>query len=117
MKQLVVIVAGLLLLVPARADGPPAEIEYLLQEIGASGCTFIRNGKEHTAEDAEDHLRMKYRRGKRYADTTEHFIDRLASRSSLSKKPYMIDCPGMQPVPSGTWLYSRLNEFRADKES
>ena len=41
------------------ADDTSAEIEHLLTEIGGSGCTFIRNGDRHSAEDAEDHLRIR----------------------------------------------------------
>ena len=113
MKQALLIFAGLVLIGPARAEAPQSEIEHLLNEIGSSGCTFVRNGKQHTAEAAEDHLRMKYRRGKRYADTTENFIDRLATASSWTKKPYMIDCPGENRMPTGAWLYLRLDELRS----
>ena len=109
-----ILICALVLLAPAtHAEQAPAEIEYLLTQIGSSGCTFIRNGKEHSAEDAEDHLRMKYRRGKRYADTTENFIDRLASKSSISKKLYMIECPGEAPVSTGSWLHSKLDSYRS----
>ena len=90
----------------------PTEIDYLLTAVGKSDCAFIRNDKRHSAEDAEDHLRMKYRRGKRYAPTTEAFIERLASRSSMSKKLYLIDCPGEDLLPSGDWLTERLTEYR-----
>ncbi len=90
----------------------PTEIDYLLSAVGASDCAFIRNDKRHSAADAEDHLRMKYRRGKRYAPTTEAFIERLASKSSISKKLYLIDCPGEGLAPSGEWLTERLAEYR-----
>ncbi len=100
----------------AHADEVPAEIEYLLTTIGSSDCVFIRNGKRHDARDAEDHLRMKYRRGKRYAPTTEAFIGRLASKSSMSKKLYHIECPGAEPVPSGEWLSQRLAEYRVSQD-
>jgi len=96
----------------AIADVAETEVEYLVSTIGASDCTFIRNGKRHSAEDAEDHLRMKYRRGKRYAPTAEKFIERLASESSMSKKPYYIECEGQEAVPSGEWLMARLNDYR-----
>jgi hypothetical protein len=99
----------------ARADQTATEIDYLLSTIGQSDCVFVRNGKEYDAEDAEAHLRMKYRRGKRYAPTTEKFIERLASKSSMSKKPYFIECSDEQRVPSGQWLTDLLSEFRADK--
>jgi hypothetical protein len=98
---------------PVHASEIPVEIDFLLTVIGESGCTFIRNGKEHNATDAEKHLRTKYRRAKRYAPTTEKFIENLASRSSMSKKPYMIECEGQHAVETGAWLEARLENFRA----
>jgi hypothetical protein len=95
-----------------RADQTATEIDYLLSTIGQSDCVFVRNGKEYDAQDAEAHLRMKYRRGKRYAPTTEKFIERLASMSSMSKKPYFIECGDEQRVPSGQWLTNLLSQYR-----
>ena len=106
----------LLSLVPvgAKADETAAEIEFLLSTMSSSDqCTFVRNGKTYAAKDAESHLRMKYKRGKRYAPTTEMFIERLASKSSISKKPYFIECDGKEPVQSGQWLTQLLNDYRA----
>ena len=104
---------------PAIADETPTEaeteIEFLLTAVGASGCAFIRNGKTHSSADAEAHLRMKYRRGKRYATTTEKFIERLASSSSMSKKPYLIRCGDAEAVPTGDWFLERLEEYRASE--
>ena len=98
----------------ARADSEiPVEIDFLLTSVGSSACTFIRNGERHDSRAAEDHLRMKYRRGKRYASTSEEFIDRLASKSSLSRKLYYIECEGEEKIPSGDWLTERLGEYRA----
>ena len=112
--RLVVPLLVLALSMPAVvfADQAETEIEHLLATVGASGCTFIRNGSHHDAEDAASHMRMKYRRGKRYATTAELFIERLASKSSISGKPYTIDCPGSGAVPSGDWLTARLQEYR-----
>ncbi len=103
-----------LLSLSARADDAVAaiEIDYLLTSIGSSGCTFIRNGDRYDSDSAEDHLRMKYRRGKRYAPTSEKFIERLASNSYFSKKPYYIECKGAEKLPSGDWLMKRLDEYR-----
>jgi len=56
---------------------------------------------------------MKYGRAKRYASTSEKFIERLASNSSLSKKLYYIECAGEEKVPSGDWLMERLGEYRS----
>ncbi len=114
---LLLIVPVLVLITIARAEEIPPEIDYLLTSVGNSDCAFIRNGKRHNAADAEDHLRMKYRRGKRYAPTTEAFIERLASKSSMSKKLYHIDCPDEEPVPSGEWLTQRLAEYRENQDA
>lgn len=109
---LIGIVAIMSLPAMAYADETESEIEYLVSTIGTSDCTFIRNGKRYDAGDAEAHLRMKYRRGKRYAPTAEKFIERLASASSMSKKPYYIECGGQEAVPSGEWLTTQLQSYR-----
>jgi hypothetical protein len=112
--------ALLLCLLPLSAgadDEVPTEIDYLLRSIGSSNCTFIRNGESHDSLEAEDHLRMKYRRGKRYAPTSEKFIKRLASKSLLSKKLYYIDCESEERMPSGDWLMKRLGEYRTASTS
>lgn len=93
-----------------QADDP--EIEYLLNQVGDSGCVFIRNGGEHSAADAEDHLRMKYRRGRKYFDNADEFIKRIASKSSWSGKPYRLRCGDAQPEPTGAWLAAMLKSYR-----
>ena len=99
------------------ADQAETEIEHLISTVGESGCTFIRNGSRHDAEDAASHMRLKYQRGKRYATSAELFIERLASKSSFSGKPYAIECPGSDAVPSGEWLTARLQEYREQQAS
>lgn len=117
MRVIAAIVLLIILLLPgARADDTLAEIDYLLSSLGSSDCTFIRNGKRYSAHDAEAHLRMKYRRGKRYASTGEKFIERLASESSVSNEPYYMECDSEERVPSGDWLMQRLNEYRASSD-
>ncbi len=106
------LLSAMLLPAVAAADATETEIEYLITSVGESGCTFIRNGSRHDAGDAASHMRLKYRRGKRYATTAELFIERLASKSSFSGKPYAIECPGSEAVPSGDWLSARLREYR-----
>jgi len=88
------------------------EVGYLIDSVSESGCKFVRNGKEHTASEAADHLRMKAKRGKRYYDTTEEFIDRIASKSSWSGKPYTIQCDDKPAVTAGDWFTRMLTEYR-----
>ena len=94
-------------------DSMDAEIDFLLQAVAGSGCTFIRNGKEAKAADAVDHLQMKRRRGKRYYSSTEEFIERIASSSSWSGKPYLIACDDAEPAPIKDWYLNALAEFRS----
>ena len=93
---------------------PSTEIEYLLHAIGQSNCVFTRNGTDHSATEAEDHLRMKYGRTKSRIKTAEAFIDRLASESSWTGKPYTMRCTNKQLEPSQQWLYRVLEQYRQD---
>jgi hypothetical protein len=95
------------------ADQAAPDIEYLLTTLGQSDCTFIRNGKEHSATEAESHLRMKYERGRKYVDSADQFIDQLASKSSWSGKPYYIQCPGEDQQQTSAWLTQRLAQYSA----
>lgn len=88
------------------------EVDYLIEAVAGSGCDFERNGHYHDASDAAEHLRMKYQRGKRYADTSEHFIERLATKSSWTGKAYKIHCQG-NSQPSGEWLLQQLHQYRS----
>jgi hypothetical protein len=96
----------------AWADTTGAEIEYILATVGQSECVFIRNGTEHPAGDAESHLRMKYKKGARYVDSSEDFIDRLASSSSWTGRPYHIRCPEEAEQTAAAWLHSMLRDYR-----
>ena len=87
------------------------EIRALIQAVAESGCEFNRNGSLHSAEAAAEHLELKYSRGKRYANSAEAFIDRLASKSSWSGKPYQMICD-QQTQAAGDWLTATLQEMR-----
>lgn len=103
---------SILLSVSAVADTPATEIQYLLESVGQSGCVFVRNGKTHAATEAESHLRMKYGKTKFWIDSSEQFIERVASKSSWSGKPYFIDCPNVDREPAGDWLSQKLAAHR-----
>lgn len=93
----------------AEAD---AEIRGLIQAIAESGCEFDRNGTRHSAQDAAEHLELKYSRGKRYVKSAEDFIQRLASKSSWSGTPYQMICDGEAEAASD-WLSTTLVQLRA----
>ena len=90
------------------------EIEYLLDQIGSSGCAFVRNGKAHDSEAAAAHLAMKYRRAQRYVGSAEQFIERIATGSSWTGEPYQVACEDKAPVASAAWLSGALERHRKD---
>lgn len=107
--------ALLLALVPGHGaladEAAEREIDYLLAFVEQSGCIFVRNDTEHNSADAADHLRLKYSRGSRYVKSAEQFIDRLASESSWSGKPYTVTCDGRTET-AGAWLHRALDDYR-----
>jgi hypothetical protein len=111
--QICCLIAGLVFF-PAAAIADETidqEVEYLLEFVAGSGCTFHRNGEDHNSADAADHLRLKYRRGKKYVNSAEQYIDRLASKSSWSGEQYTVTCDG-QSLTSKAWLHEALREHR-----
>ena len=96
----------------AWADTTDAEIQYILTTVGQSECIFVRNGTEHPPGEAESHLRLKYRKGARYVNSSEDFIDRLASSSSWTNRLYRIRCPGEAEQTATVWLHSMLRDYR-----
>lgn len=94
------------------SSGAEQEILQLILVVEDSQCEFERNGTRYNSEDAADHLRLKYNNGRRYADTADHFIERLASQSSFSGKPYFIQCQDKPKEPSASWLKRALAEMR-----
>lgn len=112
--------ASLLLLVTslAHAAPPPAtqrEIAQLFDALEHSGCRFERNGSWYDAPKAREHLQRKYdyllRRDA--VRSTEAFIDLAASKSSMSGRPYRVQCAGTAPIDSGPWFRNVLARVRA----
>ncbi len=107
-----------LLTAAAPAQEPSAatrkEIAHLFQALGQSGCQFQRNGSWHNANKAAAHLQKKYTYllAKELVPTTETFIDRAASKSSLSGKSYRVRCPGAADVDSRAWFTAEVARWR-----
>ncbi len=108
------VVVTLLLSSPVvvHAENYQQEIEYLLLKIEKSSCTFHRNGSEHDSVKAADHLRMKYGRVKSRINSSEKFIDLLATKSSWTGNSYRLECEQGQLQPTGAWLHKVLEESR-----
>jgi hypothetical protein len=112
-------VLGLALLTVASA-APPAiaqtEINYLLGFVESSGCEFYRNGSWYDSKRAQAHLRDKYEMlaAADKINTAEDFIEKAATKSSLSGRSYQVRCGGGEAVTSNQWLRDVLTRYRAD---
>lgn len=103
---------------PALAAPPPVaerEIAALIAELGRSGCRFERNGRWYDAATARAHLQKKYDylRKRDLVDSAEQFIARGASESSMSGKPYRVQCAPQPATPAAAWFKQRLAAIRA----
>jgi hypothetical protein len=106
--------------VAAEPDGAArTEIQHLLQHLESSGCQFQRNGSWYAPQRAADHLNQKYEYllKKGLVTSAETFIERAATQSSQSGKPYAVKCGDAAPVASADWLRDELQRFRAKKEN
>jgi hypothetical protein len=110
-----------LILVAAQAMGAsrPAEeqasIDWLLDQIGNSKATFIRNGKEYDAVKAVSHLKTKLLFAGRRVQTVRQFIVGVASHSEETGKPYEIRLPDGKQGPMAKWLMERLAVYEQGK--
>jgi hypothetical protein len=90
------------------------EVAFLLGYVEGSACEFYRNGSWNTARKAQAHLRDKYKYllARDQIETAEQFIERAASRSSLSGQDYMVRCGGGSAVTTQRWLSDELARLR-----
>jgi hypothetical protein len=115
----IVLGAALLLSSPSRMSAAephrPGEIARLIDALATSDCRFERNGKWYGAAEAKVHLQRKYDwlRKRDLEATAEQFIAGAASHSSVSGKPYHVQCPGQPRQASADWFGQQLRRLRA----
>ena len=85
------------------------KIDALIEHIGSmKNSVFIRNGSEHPAGEAAEHLRRKWNSAANEITTAEAFIEQIASRSSLTGEPYQIRFSDGSVVQAETYLREQL---------
>lgn len=93
------------------------EIEALLSYLGGlDRAVFIRNGSEHTAKEAEAHIRMKWEKQTDKVKTAEDFIALCASQSSMSGARYEICLKDGKKVFADDLLKAELARMRKPKK-
>lgn len=97
------------------APAARSEIDGLLSRLESSACEFGRSGSWYTASEAKSHLlrKLAWLEDKGLVQTTEQFIERAASKSSITGEPYLVRCASGPPVDSGSWLRGQLKAMRS----
>lgn len=90
------------------------EIRHLMTYIENSECAFIRNDKVYDASRAREHIQKKFKATKRWIITTEDFIEFTATKSSMSGRPYKVQCGGRELL-CADWLKTELARFRQNR--
>lgn len=116
-KAMTLLLAFVLLTFPVAAFATPdagesAAIDHLISFVRESKLAFIRNGTVYDGPAAADHIVMKYAEVKGRMSTADEFIDDVASKSSLTGKPYMIRWPDQSLAPAADWLHEELKKYR-----
>jgi hypothetical protein len=117
-RLLAVLLSGVAISAAAAASLSPAlraEIDALMSALETSGCEFSRNGNWYSGAEAKLHLlrKLKYLEDKGMVQSTEQFIERAASTSSMTGQPYLVRCRSGAAVQSGAWLSSVLQSIRS----
>ena len=99
----------------AAGDSLEQTINYLVDYIGKSDATFVRNGQKHTPQEAANHIKAKYEHFKSEIKTPEDFIRLAASKSLLTGKPYLVRAPNGKETHLDVWLTDALREYRVSK--
>ncbi len=93
------------------------KIDGLLARIERSEVVFIRNGTEHTGAETAAHLRRKLERTRPAVASLEEFIEKVASRSWASGKPYRVKLPDgetVETVEAAEWLRGEARKLEAE---
>lgn len=99
----------------AEVDGDTQkEVLHLFAYLENSNCQFNRNGSWYSPHEAVQHIEKKYRYliKKGLINSTEQFIERAASKSSISGKAYLVKCDNAESVESSIWFTDELRRFR-----
>ena len=77
------------------------------------GAQFIRNGSAYDGKAAADHLRSKRNYAGSRIRTAEDFIEGIASRSSMSGKPYQVRFADGRTENSEVYFHDELKHLEA----
>jgi len=91
------------------------KIDYLLETLENSNLIFIRNGDEYSSKEARAHMQKKLEYAGNRITNVDQFITYLATKSSISGKPYYVKYPDGKKVESSIWMRELLNKLEEKK--
>jgi len=94
------------------AESLEQTIDYLIDYVGNSKATFIRNGVSHTPAEAVAHIKAKYDHFKNQIKTPEDFIRLSASKSLQTGEPYLVRTADGKQMQLDAWLTDALKHHR-----
>ncbi|MDH3446116.1 MAG: DUF5329 domain-containing protein [Deltaproteobacteria bacterium] len=96
----------------ALASTEKQKIEMLIKLIGdLQDANFVRNGSSYSASNAATFLRRKWQANNSKVKTARDFIERVASFSGTSGKPYLIRFKNGKETKSREFLITALREI------
>lgn len=113
--------AGVLVLwQAAQAGGLPAEeaakIDALIAVVERlTDAAFVRNGRAYPSSAAAEFLRRKYRLKSSTVASAEDFIERVASFSTTTGRPYLIRFSDGREMESAHFFRTELERLRLQK--
>ncbi|HEY9239804.1 MAG TPA: DUF5329 domain-containing protein [Burkholderiaceae bacterium] len=96
----------------APAPHEQTRIEKLIRFVeGQKDMKFIRNGKEYSCAEAGKFLRGKLDSMGKEVTTAREFIERIATKSSMSGKPYQVRFADGRTIPASEFLGEELKRL------
>jgi hypothetical protein len=114
-RSFLVSIATLTAFGAVAAAPPPHEqtrIEKLIRFVETQkDMKFIRNGTEYSCADAGKFLRGKLEAMGKEVTTARDFIERIASKSSMSGQPYQVKFADGRTMPASQFLGEELKRL------
>ncbi len=114
-RRFLVSMTSLMAFGAAAAAPPPHEqtrIEKLIRFVETQqDMKFIRNGTEYSCADAGKFLRGKLESMGKEVTTARDFIERIATKSSMSGKPYQVKFADGRTMPASQFLHEELKRL------
>ena len=90
------------------------KIEALIRQVGdLKNAKFVRNGSTYEPSTAVRFLRGKWAANKAEVKTARDFIDKVATQSGTSGKPYLMRFSDGNEIPSREFLLAELKKLES----